>query len=796
MLRNYLIVAIRNLLKNKVLSMINILGLGASMSICMLIILFVSYQQSSDAWHKKADRIYRITCDYSSLVPPGSIRPFATTPVSLAPLLQEAYPEVEVATRVRIFRGSTGPRGEQIDVSGLYAEPSFFEVFDFTLAEGDAATSLSEPNSILLSRHQAVAFFGDSSPLGKTVTIGQTPYTVKGVLADQAGPSYLRFQVLVSFATLASSNRRAPYWYEDMNDTYTFLVLREGSRPPALEAHLMQIIRDHYPPRMNSRLERAYVQLLTDISLGVMMVNQLSWIVPGSVVYFVSVLAILTLAVACYNYTNLTVARAMARAQEVAIRKVVGAYRGQIACQILIESILTALLGMVLASLLLLWLIPSFNALFFTSLFPSARIRIGVLEHGTVYLKLLGFSAGVGLLAGTYPALRLSRFVPALVLKGGRFTKGRAWSFKQVLVMGQLGLSLFFVLSTLFVYQQFRYLVSSDYGFDHENIVNVRLQGVRYDVFRQAMEQSPAVEHISGVSQLLMQGEQEPVLVKVGGGNPQTINQLKVDRNFVTNLKLKLLAGRNFDQPSEIHTGALLNSTAARRLGLGDGEQAIGRILTVGKSTELTVVGILDDFQTYGMGTDFDPIILRWDPAGINWANVRVLPGQMSQAVADLERTWPKLGSPQKVEHALFTTQIRAGMLGGLYSDALRIIALIATFVVLLALLGVLGMAIHTTETQVKEVAIRKVLGASPWQIAVLLSKGFLIMFALAALLSAPAAWFANHLWLNQFPFRVTMNPWLFGSAVAAMMAIILAVVGSQTLRAATSDPVKALRNQ
>lgn len=796
MLRNYLILAIRNLIKNKVLSMINILGLGASMSICMLVILFVSYQQSSDAWHEKADRIYRITCDYRSPAHPGSVKSYATTPMSLAPLLQEAYPGVELATRVRIFRGIAGPRGEQADVSGLYAEPSLFEIFDFKLAEGDAATSLSKPSSVVLSRHQAVAYFGDSNPLGETVMIGNTPYTVTGVLADQPGPSYLRFRILVSFVTLTSSKTRASHWPEGMNDTYTFAVLREGSHASDLEAFLAKIIRDQYPSETNARLEKAHVQLLTDASLGVMMVNQLSWLVPGSVVYFVSILAILTLAGACYNYANLTVAMAIARAQEVAIRKVLGAYRAQITCQILIESLLTAFLGMALAMFLLSWLIPSFNELYFTSIFPSARIRIGVLNHGPVYLKILGFSLGVGLLAGVYPALRFSRFVPAQVLKGGSLAISGAWSFKRALVMGQYGLSLFFVLSTLFVYVQFRYLVTSDYGFDHENILNVRLPDVRYGVFRQAMEQSPAVESISGASQLLMQGEQSPVLVQLGGGNAHEIYQVKVDRGFVTNLKLKLLAGRNFEHTSEIQTGALLNGTAARRLGVRVGEQGIGRILTVGKSTELTVVGILDDFQTSGMGMDFEPIILRWDPAGIHWANVRVIPGRMSQAVEDLERIWSNLGSSRKVEHAPFTTQIREGMLGGIYSDALHIITLIATIAVLLALLGVLGVAIHTTKTQVKEIAIRRVLGASPWQVAVRLSKSYLIMLALATLLSAPAAWFANHLWLNQFPVRITMNTWLFGSTVAAMIATILAVVWSQTLRAATSNPVRSLSIQ
>ncbi len=799
MLRNYLVVAVRNLLKNKILSMINVLGLGASLSICLLIILFVSYQKTSDAWHKKADRIYLTISDYRSPEHPDRVLSYATTPVSLASLLQDVCPDVEVTTRVRRFRGSMGFLGSQsqIKVSGLYAEPSFFEVFDFALVEGNPATALSEPNSIVFSQNQSVALFGDSSPLNQTVMIGQTPYKVTGVLADQPGASYVRFQILVSFETLkfAPPDGSIPQWSDGMNDTYTFLVLREGTHPTVLERYFTQIIQDHYQPGTDHQIERASVQLLTDLNLSVMRVNQLSWIVPGMVVYFVSVLAAIILIGACYNYTNLIVARAMARAHEVAIRKVVGAYRRQIIGQIMMESILTVLLATFFAMWLLVWLIPAFNEMYFTSLFPLARIKLDVLKDLTVYLTVLGFSVGVGILAGTYPALHLSRFVPVLILKGGSFTKDRAKSFNRMFVVGQFGMSLFFVLSTLFVYQQFRYLVSSDYGFDHENIVNVRLQGVRYDVFRQAMEQSPSVELISGSSHLLMQGARSARSVTIGRGDPKTVSELSVDYNFVSNLKLKLLAGRYFNRPSDIHRSVLLNRTATRLLGLENEEQAIGQILNVlGKNTKPTIVGILEDFQTYGIGMDIDPVILFCEPAGIQWANVRVLPGHMPEAVAHLEQVWAELGSPWKVEYDLFTTQIQKGMLAGVYSDVLHIITLISAFGVLLALLGMLGIAMHVTEMQVKAVAIRKVLGASSWQIAVLLSKDFLLMLVVAVLLAAPVAWFANHHWLNEFPLRTTMSPWLFGGVVAVMVAVVLTAVGSQTLRAANSDPVKALR--
>lgn len=796
MLRNYLVVAVRNLLNNKILSMINVFGLGASLSICLLIILFVSYQKTSDVWHKKADRIYLTICDYRSPAHPDRVRSFATTPLSLASLLQDVCPDVEVTTRVRRFRGSMGFPGRQIKVSGLYAEPSFFEVFDFALVEGNPATALSEPNSIVLSQNQSVAFFGDSSPLNQTVMIGQTPYKVTGVLADQPGASYVRFQILVSFETLKFAPPDGiPQWSDGMNDTYTFLVLREGTHPTVLERYFTQIIQDHYQPGTDHQIERASVQLLTDLNLSVMRVNQLSWMVPGMAVYFVSVLAAIILIGACYNYTNLIVARAMARAHEVAIRKVVGAYRRQIIGQILMESILTVLLATFFAMWLLVWLIPAFNEMYFTSFFPLARIKLDVLKDLTVYLTVLGFSVGVGILAGTYPALHLSRFVPVLILKGGSFTKDRAKSFNRMFVVGQFGMSLFFVLSTLFVYHQFRYMVSSDYGFDHENIVNVRLQGVGYDVFRQAMEQSPSVELISGSSQLLMQGERSLRLVKIGRGDRKKVFELRVDYNFVSNLKLKLLAGRYFNRPSDIHRSVLLNRTATRLLGLENEEQAIGQILNVsGKNTKPTIVGILEDFQTYDIGTDIDPVILFCEPARLQWANVRVLPGHMPEAVAHLEQVWAELGSPWKVEYDLFTTQIQKGMRAGVYSDVLHIIALISAFGVLLALLGVLGIAMHVTEMQVKAVAIRKVLGASSWQIAVLLSKDFLLMFVVAVLLAAPVAWFANHLWLNQFPLRTTMSPWLFGGVVAVMAAVVLTVVGSQTLRAANSDPVKALR--
>ena len=491
-----------------------------------------------------------------------------------------------------------------------------------------------------------------------------------------------------------------PQWSDGLNDTYTFLVLREGTHPTVLERYFTRIIQDHYQPSTDHQIERASVQLLTDVNLSVMRVNQLSWMVPIMAVYFVSVLAAIILIGACYNYTNLIVARAMARAHEVAIRKVVGAYRRQIVGQILMESILTVLLATFFAMWLLVWLIPAFNEMFFTSFFPPGphQARRSQRSDGLSHCPWLQRRRRHS--CGHLPrTLSLSRFVPVLILKGGNFTKDRAKSFNRMFVVGQFGMSLFFVLSTLFVYQQFRYLVSSDYGFDHENIVNVRLQGVGYDVFRQAMEQSPSVELISGSSQILMQGGRSARSVTIGRGDPKTVFELRVDYNFVSNLKLKLLAGRYFNRPSDIRRSVLLNRTATRLLGLENEEQAIGQVLNVsGKNTKPTIVGILEDFQTYGIGMDIDPVILFCEPAGLHWANVRVLPGHMPEAVAHLEQVWAELGSPWKVEYDLFTTQIQKGMLAGVYSDVLHIIALISAFGVLLALLGVLGIAMHVME--------------------------------------------------------------------------------------------------
>ncbi len=518
MLKNYITIAIRTLLKHKSFSAINIFGLAMSMSVCLLILLFIVDQKSYDRFHEHSDRIYRVYSDYKAAINPTSQR-YATAPINMAQLLREGYTGVEEAIQIRQFGGVRRRQGQwqEVGLSGLYADVSFFKIFGFTLAAGDAGTALAEPYTLVLAPEAAVRLFGREDALGQTLTIGEDAYLVTGLLDEPPGSSYLKFEALVSFATLETAAQHQGLfatWHSANRSSYTFLRLQEGIAPETVEAGFPALIEQHFPGNDKAWLEGLYLQALTDINLGPIMGNQLSFHMPGVFAYFLLVLALVIMLAACFNYMSLSVARALTRAREVGMRKVVGAMRGQIVRQFLSEAVVVALVSLLVAVFFLFWLLPNFNQLFFINL-GETQISINPFEEYRVYLLFIGFSVLVGLGAGLYPAFYLSRFSPVKVLKGVLRSRGRSGlMLRKVLVVMQFSLSLFFFITALLVYQQFRFMAEADFGFEPEGIVNVQLNDVRYDVLRQQMESHPDVIRVSAASLMPMEGSRSDIWMR------------------------------------------------------------------------------------------------------------------------------------------------------------------------------------------------------------------------------------------------------------------------------------------
>ena len=799
MFTNYIKTSLRVLLKHKAFSAINIFGLAISMSVCLLIMLFLIGQRSYDTFHEHDDRIYRIYSDYKAQIN-SSPQLYATAPITLGAVLENEYSGIEEAVRIYRFGGQGEYEGKEARISGYYTTPSFFRVFSFDLVEGNPETALNEPNSIVISQEVATRFFGIAPAMGNTLLIEGNPHTVTGVLGEPAGDSHLQFEALRSFATLESGERAQNLfenWHATVRSSYVFVLLDEDASPGDIEAQLPGLIERHYPADDQAWLEGLHLQALTNINLGKIMDNQLSVILPSFIGYFLMFLGGVVMFAACFNYVSLTVARALTRAREVGMRKVTGARRFQIVGQFISESVFISLLSLGIAVMGLALLLPRFNSLWFIT-FSGNEISLDLLQDASTYLTFIGFSVAIGVLAGFYPALYLSRFSPGKVLKGVLNQKGASGMWlRKTLVVLQVTFSLVFIVSALIIFQQFQYMVSADYGFDSDNIVNVRLQDVDYDVFREEIAQYPGVAQVSAISVLPMTGSRRDLWINQPGmEQPLKGYRLSVDYNLVDNFGLRIVAGRNFSPefPADADRYVLVNETAVRALNIGSNEDAIGRPLTLFDDWEVQIVGVVGDFHTNEMVLGMDPIVLDLTPRHLAWANVRVQPGQLETVLPQLEAAWASTGTAQLLDYNLFTAQIREAPSLLLFTDFLGIIGFITLIAIVIACLGLLGIATFTIERRTKEVGIRKVLGAKVPDVVVLLSQDFLRLIAIATVVALPLAWMLNSLWLEQFEFRTELGAFVFILGPAAVLTLVLCAIGSQAFRAAVKDPIETLR--
>ncbi len=799
MLDNYIKIAVRTLLRHKVFSAISILGLAASMSVCLLVLLFVFDQKSYDSFHPHADDIYRVYSDYK--------RPYsdanklnATTSIRLAPLLDKDAAIAEIA-RVYPFGVSAAHADRLLSLSGLYVDPAFFRIFGFELTEGDARTALDTPASIVLAAPAAARFFGSERALGQTLIIEGENFEVTGLLKEPPGPSYLRFEALLSFASLTPQKRGQAFfddWVQTASKGYTFLRLHPGANSAQLASRLAKLIPEHFPDRHDAHLESLYLQPLTQINFGIEMGNQLSLAMPVYFAYFLATLAALVMLAAAFNYTSLSVARSLTRAREVGLRKAVGAYRSQVVRQFLGEAVLMALAALLVAALLLEPLVRVFNGLSFIYL-PQNQIGLDPLDDYRIAFAFVCFAVLIGLVAGLYPAIYLSRYQPAKTLKGVAKQRGRlGLSLCKMLVVAQFAFSLFLIITSLFIYRQFEYMNQADYGFDYERVINVRLQDVSYDILRQKLQSHPSVERLSAVSILPLTNSKDDIwMSKVGAEKPQRGYELIIDYDFVPNLGLKLLLGRNFspDHSLDRERSVLINRSAVELLGFATPRQALDQTITLEKKRQVHIVGIVDDFYNNSMMKGPDPLVLMLNPERLRYANIRVYPGQIDRVFTYIEKLWPQLGSVHHLDCQSYAERIQQGDARD-FRDLSLIMGSITAVAITIAFLGLLGISIYTAETRIKEIGVRRVFGASVAQIVLALSREFLWLVAIAIVLAVPLAYFVNNVWLEEMAVRIDLSPWIFVSSTTALLALALLAIGSQAFRATNQDPAITLRQE
>ncbi len=787
MLTNYLKIALRTLRRHRAYSFINVAGLAVGMAAAVLILLYVQDERSYDRYHVYADRMYRLVTGTQS----STYEAIAKVPGPWGPAVLEDVPEVERAVRFRFLNQTLVSRGEArfYESGAFYADASVFEVFSFPLLRGDAQTALAAPGSVVLTQRIARKYFGQEDPLGRTLTFdSRREMTVTGVMADVPANSHFTFPFLVSRASETDSLQydwvRLQY--------YTYLLLKEGAAPEAVAAKVPAVLARHLGP------ERAAdygprLQAVPGIHLHSALFREMAPNANVAYVYLFSVLAFFILLIACINFMNLTTARSVGRAREVGVRKASGARRGALIGQFLGESMLLSFVALALALALVSLLLPAFNAL------TGKALSMNVLSDGSFALGLLGIAVFVGITAGSYPAFVLSSFRPADVLKGQLQGAGGV-RFRKALVVFQFVVSAFFIVAVGAVESQVRYIQSKNLGYNHEHlvIVPIREEAMRQqaETFKQELLKDPGVVRVAASANLPGGGD-FGIPLQPEGFLPEeapSARILAVDPDFLETYEMDVVAGRSFsgEHLTDAGTAFILNESAAKAFGW---EQPLGkRIGMEGVDVPPSpVIGVVKDFHFRSMREEIGPLVFFVPPP--NWFvvfSVRLRPEAMEQTLAFMERTWARFEP-----HHPFTYSFLDQQLAALHQSEVRVGRLLGyatALAVLIACLGLFGLAAFTAEQRTKEIGVRKVLGASVSGLVLLLSKDFARLVVVALLLAVPLAYVAMDRWLDGFAYRVALSWRLFLLAGLLALLVALLTVSYQAVRAALADPVAALR--
>lgn len=810
MFRNYFKVGVRNILRYKAFSFINVFGLSVAMSVCMLIILMLADQRSYDQFHEKKESIYRI------LIKPGDHnRPYATTPGPLLDALKTDFPMVSEATNLRKgFGGDAIYKQNYAEIRGYFTDPAFFKIFSYPLEKGDRYSALLEPNTMVITHKIAQQLFGDEDPIGKVIDFsdrgidmfteeGKKPvpwgaYTVTGVLSDHNEKTHLKFDVLVSSTSLdrlytekkiydASAN------WGDYSKCYTYALVNNASHEAGLASTLHHFSTVQY--RDDERLKNSTFipQPLTKITPGPALGNDPNKALPMFVYYILAGLAFVVMLSACLNYTNLSIARVLTRSKEIGVRKVNGARRRDLIFQFLSESMITTFLALLLAIVLL-----SFVKTAFLSLWVNQYLNFDLRADISVYLAFLGLAVVIGLVAGIFPALRLSGYKPISALKNMSETRIRRLGMRKVLTVAQFVISLVFIVTSIVGFNQFRHFMEYEYNFDAHNVVNINLQSNDYDLVKNALINTPGVSRVSACAYLPGGGRNDGITLKAPGEDEgkQAVD-LSVDEGFIGTLDIALIAGRNLPKDGIGAKGSILvNEEFAKVFGYNSTPEIIGQSFEGRNGQLLKVVGVVEDFTFSLLFTKqiVRPVILRNDPNLFHFAVVKIESTDSRQMIGMLEEKWKTVDPVHPMKYEFFEDKL-SGYNQGIF-DLVSVIGFFAFLAISIACLGLLGMAIYTTERRTKEIGIRKVLGAGSFNLTYLLSREFLILLGIAVVIAAPLSFSVNRLWLDYMVVRVDfgVGTVLLGSLLLLLLGLI--TIAPQTFFVSRRNPVDSLRDE
>ncbi|HEU4633539.1 MAG TPA: ABC transporter permease [Flavisolibacter sp.] len=799
MFRNYFITAWRNFRRNKLYSAINVFGLSAGLAACLLIGVYIHHELSYDKFNVKGSRIARITMEYSSA---GTVNTTASTGTKVGPQFKRVFPSVEEYVRTYISHNVVKAGDKIFDEPRiLYADQPFFKLFSFHIIEGDALTALDAPDKMVLTQSMAKKYFGSENALNKTISSGGKDFRVSAICEDIPQNSQIKFDFVTQFLNLGNNVKNETWWTANW---ITYLLLRNENSIPQLQQQIdaymkTPAVRDDAGMQGNDYLAY-HLEPLDKVHLY----SSLAGFEPnGSMtyVYLFALIALLILIIACANYTNLATAQSAGRSGEIGMRKVLGASRKAVFWQFLSESAFISFMAAVLALVLGVLLIPYFNNI------TGKQFTAGVLLRPVALFGLLLFSLLVSFFAGFYPALVLSGMQVMGVLKKGFTFTGGSGILRKTLIVAQFAISVFLIIYTVIIMQQMNYMQTKNLGYEKDHVVVLPIGGKMLQDFKnlkEAFAQVPGVEAVTA-------SYETPEYVEWGDGitaidekgkHEVSLNAMPVDLDFIKTLKMQLVAGRDFQESDfammdtsnngvNYHLPYIINETLAKKIGWSS-QQAIGR--TIENRATGPVVGVVKDFNFSSLREPIGPLVIFLGRDFSRTFMLRIQGTNITSTISRLETVWK-----QRIADRPFTYHFLNDDYNKLYLQEQRSSALFtvaAGLAIMLACLGLFGLAAFTTVQRTKEIGIRRVLGANISSITLLIARNFLQLVSIAILVAIPLAWWAGNKWLQDFAFRIPVQLKVFAATAVVTVLIALCTVGYHSVKAALANPVKNLRTE
>lgn len=789
---NFFKTAIRNLSKNKFFTVLNVIGLALGMSLSLLYVALLAFLYRFDDFHPLNDRIYRVTTQvHDNIENPR----YASAPVGIAQKLKEAVPGVEKVVRIHGSLGGNAIYHEkQIGLYGYFADPEFLQVFNFPLLQGNKLTSLAKPNAMVISETEAIKIFGKKEAMGETISM--EPYgdfVVTGILKDLPANSHMQFDAIASYATLKSYKGAAfteneEGWKSFLN-SYVYLLLSKDTKPANIERYLEELARQKYT-KQDTKASFT-LQPLHKIVPGPELYDQIgpNWGYQG--LLLIGLMTLIVLVPACSNYASLSVSQSLERMKEIGVRKVMGGQRKQIFFQFIVESTTIVLLALLLSY-------PLFEIIRGNLL--NQMVETSPMDLSPTLATFIGFllfAVLVGMAAGVVPALYFSKLAPINALKGKEVKTSGGSFFRKAVLTFQFILSLGFIMAVVIMIRQYQYSVNYDFGFEQQNVLDVELQNVDPQLFKNEYGKIPSVRRISLSSHILGIGAAPERYIKISNQSDSIkASSISVDEAFISNMKLELLAGKDFsDHAAENSRLIIVNEEFVKSLRLKDPFAAVDRSFVLTDGREVRIAGVLKNFHYSGLKEPVRNFFFDYDAGRFQYANLKLESRDAVNSLKAMEKLWKIVGGDGKFTAQFFSDEIKDAY--SFYKMIMKLWSFLGLLAITVACLGLLGTVSFTIKKRVKEIGIRKVMGASSKSLVLLLSKDFVMLMVIAGVITVPVIYFLmDHLLVSIQHYSVQIGFLEISVSLIIIMFLGLTTILSQTLKAANANPVNNLRTE